>query len=59
MITGSSLLTHNIYRPLAKGKPEGHYVNVGRIIGAGVVIGGALIATQFDTILQQLKLWGS
>ncbi len=57
MITGSSLLTHNIYRPLVKNKSEHHYVTVGRVIGALVVIGGALIATQFDTILQQLKLW--
>lgn len=57
MITGSSLITHNIYRPLFPGRPEKHYVFVGRIAGAGVVIGGALIATQFDTILQLLKLW--
>jgi SSS family solute:Na+ symporter len=57
MITGSSLLTHNIYRPVVNNKSEHHYVTVGRVIGALVVIGGALIATQFDTILQQLKLW--
>jgi SSS family solute:Na+ symporter len=57
MITGSSLLTQNIYRPLSPDRPERHYVKVGRWLGAFVVIGGALIATQFDTILQQLKLW--
>lgn len=57
MITGSSLITHNIYRPLLANRPEKHYVFVGRIAGAVVVIGGALIATQFDTILQQLKFW--
>lgn len=57
MITGSSLLTHNIYRPLFPDHSEKHYVVIGRIAGAVVVIGGALIATQFDTILQQLKLW--
>ena len=57
MITGSSLITHNIYRSLVPARPEKHYVLVGRIAGAVVVIGGALIATQFDTILQQLKLW--
>ncbi len=57
MITGSSLLTHNIYQPLLPNRPEGHYVAVGRWLGALVVVGGALIATQFDTILQQLKLW--
>jgi SSS family solute:Na+ symporter len=57
MITGSSLITHNIYRPLFPNHSEKHYVFVGRIAGAGVVIGGAVIATQFDTILQLLKLW--
>jgi SSS family solute:Na+ symporter len=57
MITASSLLTHNIYRPLIKDKSEHHYVTVGRVAGGLVVIGGALIATQFDTILQQLKFW--
>jgi len=57
MITGSSLLTHNIYHPLFPHHSERHYVMIGRWLGALVVIGGALIATQFDTILQQLKLW--
>lgn len=57
MITGSSLITHNIYRLLVPGRPEQHYVRIGRIAGAVVIIGGALIATRFDTILQLLKLW--
>lgn len=57
MITGSALLTHNIYRPLFPDRTERHYVVVGRWFGALVVVGGALIATQYDTILQQLKLW--
>lgn len=58
MITCSSLLTHNIYMPLFPGKSEKHYIFIGRIIGGFVVIGGALIATQFDTILQILKfMW--
>jgi SSS family solute:Na+ symporter len=57
MITGSSLITHNIYRPMAPDRSEKHYVLIGRVAGAVVVIGGAVIATQFDTILQQLKLW--
>ncbi len=58
MLAASSLLTRNLYRPLLSGKSEDHYVKVGRIMGALVVIGGAFIATQFDTILQQLKfIW--
>jgi SSS family solute:Na+ symporter len=58
MITCSGLLTHNIYRPLVTGRSERHYVFVSRIIGAFVVVGGALIATGFDSILQILKfMW--
>ncbi|MFC1552521.1 sodium:solute symporter [Candidatus Latescibacterota bacterium] len=58
MVTASSLLTHNLYRPLVSGKSEEHYLKMGRILGAVVVIGGAVIATQFDSILQMLKfIW--
>jgi len=58
MITCSSLLTHNLYKPLLSGKSEMHYIFVGRMIGGLVVIGSALIATQFDSILQMLKfMW--
>lgn len=58
MITCSSLLTRNLYRPLVVGKSEHHYVSVGRVIGGLVVIGGALLATQFSSLLQILKfMW--
>ncbi|MEE9612477.1 MAG: hypothetical protein V3W19_14585, partial [Desulfatiglandales bacterium] len=58
MITCSSLLTHNLYQPLVMGKSERHYIFVGRIIGGLVVIGGALLATQFGSLLQILKfMW--
>ncbi|MFC1650605.1 sodium:solute symporter [Candidatus Latescibacterota bacterium] len=58
MITASSLLTHNLYMPIVSGKSEEHYLWIGRIMGAVVVIGGAVIATQFDSILQMLKfIW--
>lgn len=58
MITCSSLLTHNLYRPLVAGRSEGHYVFVGRIAGGLVIIGGALLATQFDSLLQIMKfMW--
>ncbi|MEN8192380.1 MAG: sodium:solute symporter family protein [Bacteroidota bacterium] len=58
MITSSSLLTHNLYRPLFPNKSESHYVWVGRIAGGTVLIGAALIAMQFDSILQILKfMW--
>jgi len=58
MITSSSLLTKNIYRPLLPNLGERHYVLVGRVLGATVVIAGAFIATQFDSLLQLLKfMW--
>ncbi|MEN6358042.1 MAG: sodium:solute symporter family protein [Armatimonadota bacterium] len=55
MITASGLLTHNVYRELLPNLPERHYVIVGRVIGGVVVIGGAIIATQFATIFAQMK----
>jgi Na+/proline symporter len=58
MLTSSSLLTHNLYTPLFPGRTPGHYVWVGRAFGIVVVIGGALFALGFDTILQILKfIW--
>jgi len=59
MITCASLLTHNFYEPMFPGKSQRHYVWAGRISGTLVVLGGAWIALQFDTILQILKfIWG-
>ncbi|MBN2215988.1 MAG: sodium:solute symporter family protein [Pirellulales bacterium] len=58
MITSSGLLTKNIYRPLFPNHGERYYVLVGRVVGGLVVVAGALVATQFDTILQLLKfMW--
>ncbi len=55
MITFAGLLTHNIYRPMLPGRTERHYVRVGRMLGTVMVIGGILIASQFDDLLQVLK----
>jgi len=58
MITCSSLLTHNLYRPLLIGRSERHYILVGRVVGGLVVMGGALLSTQFDSLLQIMKfMW--
>ncbi len=58
MLSSSSLLTHNLYRPLRPNLNERHYVLIGRISGAFILIGGALLATFFDSILQMLKfIW--
>ncbi len=56
MITSSSLLTHNLFRVVFPDLDEKHYVRVGRIVGALVLIGGCYVALQFESIFQQLKL---
>ena len=56
MITTSSLLTHNVYRPLFPGKDEKSYVRVGRFLGAITIIGGAVLALTSDSLLQQMKI---
>jgi SSS family solute:Na+ symporter len=55
MLTVSGLLLHNVYRPLLPNKSENHYVWAGRALGALFLIGGAVVATQFDSILEILK----
>ena len=58
MITCASLLTHNFYFPLMPNRSQKHYVWIGRLFGTLVVLGGAWVALQFDTILQILKfIW--
>jgi len=58
MITASGVLTRNLYRPMFSNLSERHYVFVGRILGGVVLIGAALLASWFDTILQLLKfIW--
>ncbi|MGC9343194.1 MAG: sodium:solute symporter family protein, partial [Bacteroidales bacterium] len=56
MITASGLLTSSLYRPYFKVQSEKHYVTVGRLLGAIVVIGAALITLVNDSIFGQLKL---
>jgi len=56
MITASSLIIRNLYRPFFPDKKEKEYLMVGRIAGAAVVIGGAYVATQFESIFHMIKL---
>lgn len=57
-ITSANLLTHNVYRVLLPDRTEAHYVAIGRLLGAGTIIGGAIMALGFESILQQMKfLW--
>jgi SSS family solute:Na+ symporter len=55
MLATSGLLTHNIYKPFFAKRKESHYVNTGRIFGAIVVIGSAIMVMKSDSILNALK----
>lgn len=58
MLTVSGLMLHNVYRPLVKKQSEMHYVWAGRAFGAAFLVGGAIITTKFDNILEILKfIW--
>lgn len=55
MLTCAGLLTRNVYCHLIPGKTTGHYLWVGRIASVITIIGSALLAIRFDTILEVLK----
>lgn len=58
MISSATLLTKNVYEPLRPNRPEGHYVTVGRICGAAVLIAAGLFSTAFGGVLEMMKfLW--
>jgi SSS family solute:Na+ symporter len=58
MISAAGLFTRNVYEPLFPGRGERHYLMVGRVMGAAVIVGAALLCTAFATILDMLKfLW--
>jgi len=57
MISASSLLTRNVYEPLVPTRSEAHYVRVGRVAGAAVLVASALLGTAYDSILALLKFY--
>ena len=44
MLSSSALFTENIYKPVWPGKPQKHYIFVGRIAAVIAVVGGVLFA---------------
>ncbi|HAA73918.1 TPA: hypothetical protein DCE37_02210 [Candidatus Latescibacteria bacterium] len=55
MVDGSALFVENIYRPVvAPDKDDHHYLNVGRVAGIVMVIGGILVTELFDSVI---ALW--
>ncbi len=58
MITASAVLTRNVCRYVWPDLDERRYVFLGRVLGGVVLVGAALLACWFETILQLLKfIW--
>jgi SSS family solute:Na+ symporter len=58
IVAASGILTNNCYRSVFPRQDESHYLKVGRVMGVTVLIGGALIAIWFDSMLQLMKfIW--
>ena len=57
MIASSGLFTENIYKSLVAGKPERHYVWIGRATSLVVVVAGLVLAYSFPDVVAGLKVW--
>lgn len=57
MISSAGLFTENLYKPLAPGRDERHYINVGRLVSLIVVVCGVLIAFKMANVVSGLKTW--
>jgi len=55
MIASSALFTENIYKPLAPGRPDRHYLRVGRVVALVVVAGGVLVAFLLPSVVHGLE----
>ncbi len=56
MLTTSSLMTHNFFRPVFPGLSEGKYIWMGRVFGAVFIIGSVMIAYMYDNLFDMIKL---
>ena len=54
MVDGSALFVENVYRPIKRDKEDHHYLNVGRVVGVLMVVGGILITEYFHSVI---SLW--
>jgi solute:Na+ symporter, SSS family len=57
MISASSLFTKNVYEPLFPGRSEAHYLVVGRLAGAAVLVASAWMCIAYHTLLEMLKFF--
>jgi Na+/proline symporter len=56
MVVGSSLFTRNFYSHVAPGRPDQHYLRVGRIASLLMLLGGVLVAFAIPSLTKVLKL---
>ncbi|MBI4882112.1 MAG: sodium:solute symporter family protein [Planctomycetes bacterium] len=54
-VTNSALFIKNLYQPLRPGRPERHYLNVGRVVTVLVIFGGVAAAMVVDSLLELFK----
>jgi Na+/proline symporter len=57
MIAASGLFTQNLYRPWRPGRPERHYLGVGRLMGLVVVASGLAFALWVSDVIKGLEIW--
>ena len=57
MIASSGLFTENIYKPLAPGGSERHYLWTGRVVALIVVAAGIGVSYWLDGVVAGLKVW--
>lgn len=58
MVTSAALFTENVYKSfLAPGRPDRHYVFVGRIASATVVLLGILFAFSLESVISGLEFF--
>jgi len=55
MIASAGLFTENLYKPLAPGRPDRHYLRVGRLVSLAVVAGGVGAAFALPDVREGLK----
>lgn len=57
MIASSGLFTENIYKTLARGKSESHYVTVARISSVAIVSGGIAYAFWLPDVVKGIEIF--
>jgi SSS family transporter len=58
MVSSSALFTENIYRPiLARNKSDRHYMRVGRVVAALVVVAGIFFAFKLESVVHGLEIF--